>query len=56
MKRTISILSLILVLAVTAFASPTLVKAAKVACGSCCGDNCGQSCCPDGCGDCCQGK
>jgi hypothetical protein len=56
MKRIITVLSLALVLAVTAFAQPALVKAAKAACGSCCGDNCSKSCCPDRCGDCCQGK
>jgi len=56
MKRTITVLSLALVLAVTAFAQTTQGKAAKASCGACCGGNCSPSCCPAGCGDCCQSK
>jgi 4-hydroxy-3-methylbut-2-enyl diphosphate reductase IspH len=56
MKRTIAFLSLGLVLAVTAIAQTSQLKAVNAACGACCGDNCSQSCCPDGCGDCCNGK
>jgi uncharacterized membrane protein len=56
MKRTIAFLSLGLVLAVTAIAQASQLKAVKAACGACCGGNCSQSCCPDGCGNCCKDK
>lgn len=56
MKRTIALLSLGLVLAVTAVAQTSQLKAVKAACGACCGSICSQTCCPDGCGDCCDGK
>ena len=57
MKRTIVLLSMLLVLAVAAFGQTLQLKHAKAAnCGNCCPDGCGQSSCPDGCGTCCKGK
>jgi len=56
MKRTITFLSLALVLAVTAYAQTSQGKTAKASCGACCGGNCTHSGCSDGCGDCCKGK
>jgi hypothetical protein len=49
MKRTIALFSLVLVLAVTAFAQGSQLKSA---CGDCCKDC--STCCPNGCGDCCK--
>jgi hypothetical protein len=53
MKRTIAMLSLVLALAVTAFAQTAQIKSA---CAACCQGKCGQTCCQHGCGDCCKGK
>jgi hypothetical protein len=51
MKRTIAMLSLVLVLAVTAFAQTSQLKSA---CPDCCKDGSCTTCCPNGCGDCCK--
>jgi len=59
MKRTIISLSMMLVLAIAAFAqtSNAQSKATKGCCGACCGDHCGKTCCQSGCTDaCCKGK
>jgi len=58
MKRTIVSLSLMLVLAVAAFAQTSRLnpKAQTAGCAGCCADGCGKTCCPDGCGGCCDGK
>jgi hypothetical protein len=56
MKRTFGLLSLALVLGVTAFAQTGAFSKAMY-CKGCCHDKCGQTCCKDGCTDgCCQSK
>jgi hypothetical protein len=57
MKRTLASLSIVLVLAVTAFAQTSRLSAKALYCNACCHSHCGQSCCTDGCTDsCCQSK
>ena len=56
MKRLFAVLSVAVVLAVTAFAQTPQRSAKKGCCTTCCPDKCGD-CCADGCApDCCQGK
>jgi len=57
MKRTLTLLSMSLVLAIAALAQ-TSQPTTKAGCANCCKDKCGQSCCKDGCkgGGCCGGK
>jgi hypothetical protein len=53
MKRMIATLSLVCVLAVTAIAQTSQIKAA---CSACCQGKCTPACCQHGCGGCCPGK
>ena len=56
MKRTFAVLSMAVVLAITAFAQTSQFSAKKGNCTTCCPDKCGD-CCKEGCAsDCCQGK
>jgi hypothetical protein len=54
MKRMFAVLSVAVVLAVSAFAQTSQLK--KACCTTCCTDKC-SDCCKDGCTmDCCKGK
>jgi len=55
MKRMFAVLSVAVVLAVSAFAAPiSQISAKKACCTSCCTDKCGDCC--QGCKDCCPGS
>jgi hypothetical protein len=51
MKRTMALLSLVVVLSVAAIAQAPKLKAA---CGACCGSSCNPACCQSGCAGCCK--
>lgn len=54
MKRMFAVLSVAVVLAVSALAQTSQISAKKASCTTCC-DKCSDGC-QDGCKDCCQGK
>ncbi len=56
MKRTFAVLSVAVVLAVTAFGQTSQLTAKNGCCTTCCSDRC-SDCCGGGCtSDCCKGK
>jgi hypothetical protein len=54
MKRTMALLSLVVVLSVAAMAQASQFKSMKAACGACCGGACDPTCCQSGCAGCCK--